>query len=151
MPGHTPCCATTCIYCLGGLAPPQFLMVVAGIGSAVPPTCGDCGNLNDSYATNKGVPRILQSCFWRYRLDPPVCGVASVIVELGEWGVSAWRIYANLVDADDVELAYTYKNYFGTRPDCLHFDGEDMGTVWINAGNPLPCSVAGASVQLTAI
>jgi len=155
MSWHPCSCCRDCPHCLGGVAPREFQVEIAGVTAKAPAECDDCGTLDASCVvapTGDGVPGAFGGCWWDYALETPVCDVARVVLGIGPYTTipATWIVIVYLVDADGNILAAAGKVYSSDRPACLVFDGETLGALTFYAVG-LGCDVSGSSVAVTAL
>ena len=165
-PFCSPCCSAGCTFCLDGIAPDDFEVLLAGVVDKAPEPdtpCANCATTNDTYllSYDGAFPTY---CQWSYTVDPfddPLPCFYSLTLRIAKE-----TVFSFTGDADHYYLAIQIVIGFdnatilfvadlGTDiPDCLAFDAEPVAydsQDSVTGVGEWYCDYTGASFSVTAL
>jgi hypothetical protein len=115
-----PCCGLSCSGCLGGSAPEEFEVELAGFGAG---NCTDCADLNGIYTLQRAPDLELFDCVWAITLDPDVCGIDEIQLHIRE-DMIIIDLWSGA--ADVIQYEWPNPDYPPDEVDCQNLSALDI-------------------------
>lgn len=142
-----PCCTGEspryCFNCQSGTVPDQWSVVISGITDD---GCGSCSGLNGTFVLDPLEPWDGGFCFYRYVIDPTICGIERVQLYTKTVGGDV-EFWVHLWPSGSARANWK-KTFSGSPVDCVK-TGEVMSNFY--SDGTWDCDASSSTATITAI